>query len=820
MLSRLGVRQRLSLLLMLPLTVAVCTIVPFTVDRVDDARATVVNARLIAEAAQVADIVQQLQSECLVELGYLDAIGVDRVAVLDAQEASDESVTVARSAGGPAAAALGTLSGLATVRQQVLDATITPIVLFDTYQGAIQSLLDTLRLADQPTTTATGLRATLALYALLRADEQARSLGAAMLVAATAPQPGTPLIAGSEVAQQQQIAVFHQLATASQRAAFDAIADGASAQHLNVLAATGAQATPVTVFAAASADLTARQLVEDRILDSSGEVASAEVRTAQVTAAAIGATAAVLLILVVVLSVRVGGSITVRLRRLTRAVDAVADMAGAELIRIFDEDELSGPPRLVAVDMRGEDELAELAAGFNRVQATAVLLLERQMSTRRNVATMFTNIARRTQTLVGRQLSLLDDMERNEADAAVLEKLYRLDHIATRLGRSADSLLVIAGTPEESLLNPTPLVDVIRAGMAEIEGFQAIRLGAVCEAVVAARLAGDLRLLMAELMENAASFSPPGVLVEVTANLGVGSCTISVVDRGIGMPPEKLAEENRRMSELQRLEQAPTRFLGLFVVGRLARRHGLTVSLDPSPGQGISATITLPATLYTTAEHPSTPWSAPSRPASIEARAVPVVPASVLAIADTQQLHLPALVAVPETEFDWFPAGARGRAPIAPQPPVPAARAKVETDAQSRGDLRRRTPGQFVSTFEGTPARTDRSRPRDAAEEASQLDAFARGFVQAGVGGSAQAAAEVRPDAVAPLTRGGLQRRIPGAHLSSSARIGVPTANRPSFGLAAPALARDPDSERANFDDFAAGLSRAAQRAPDQRFSE
>ena len=212
------------------------------------------------------------------------------------------------------------------------------------------------------------------------------------------------------------------------------------------------------------------------------------------------------------LGVTVTRSISRPLRRLTRAAGVVAELSRAELVRVADSDSPDpAPPQLASVEVDSADEIGELAAALNRVQATAALLLERQVSTRNNVAVMFANIARRTQNLVGRQLTLIDELERNERDPELLQRLYRLDHVATRLRRSADSLLVVSGTIDQQMSGtPTRLADVIRSALAEIEGYRAVELGEIVDVAVSADLVADLRLLLAELLENATNFSPPG----------------------------------------------------------------------------------------------------------------------------------------------------------------------------------------------------------------------------------------------------------------------------------------------------------------------
>jgi hypothetical protein len=208
-----------------------------------------------------------------------------------------------------------------------------------------------------------------------------------------------------------------------------------------------------------------RRLAQDRI---AREIASAaDERSSSATAIAWGVSggAGALLILVVFLGVTVSSSISRPLRRLTRAAGVVAELSGAELLRIADSESLDpAPPRLTAVEVDSADEIGELATALNRVQATAALLLERQVSNRRNVSVMFANIARRTQNLVGRQLALIDDLERNERNPELLQRLYRLDHIATRLRRSADSLLVVSGTIDQHCPAHRPsLAEIIRS---------------------------------------------------------------------------------------------------------------------------------------------------------------------------------------------------------------------------------------------------------------------------------------------------------------------------------------------------------------------
>ncbi|MFC7483820.1 ATP-binding protein [Luedemannella flava] len=298
-------------------------------------------------------------------------------------------------------------------------------------------------------------------------------------------------------------------------------------------------------------------MAQDRVAREVAVDAEARASAAANTATFIAALNIILFIVVVALGVLVSRSISRPLRRLTRTATVVANLARAELVRVADSDEADeGPPALAAVDIDAAGEIGELADALNRVQVTAAMLLERQVVVRRNTAVMFANIARRTQNLVGRQLALIDDLERNAPNRDLLTRLHRLDHVASRLRRSADSLLVVSGTIDATVAtSPTLLVDVIRAALDEIEGYRSVELEQIADVAVSVGLAGDLRLLLAELLENAANFSPPGVHVRVRAEL-TDECRISIVDHGLGMSQMRLAEENQRLLERERLDLA------------------------------------------------------------------------------------------------------------------------------------------------------------------------------------------------------------------------------------------------------------------------
>ncbi len=281
------------------------------------------------------------------------------------------------------------------------------------------------------------------------------------------------------------------------------------------------------------------------------------------------------------------------------AKQVAAEVAGRELARVADDDaEDDGPPLLRDMPVTAKDEIGDLAAAFNHVQTTAAALLARQVVSRRNVAEMFGNVGRRVSNLTTRQLALIDAVERGETDPALLERLYSIDHIAVRLRRNADSLMLLAGIRETVLDGgPTELTNVVRAALGQIEGFQRVGLRADTEVMVEPDIIGDLTLMVAELLENAVSFSPAGSPVEVVVRTDGDDALIVVADHGLGMSAERIAEENARLIRRERLDLVPTKVLGLFVVGTLARRWDIDVTLARTPGGGVTAEITIPATL-------------------------------------------------------------------------------------------------------------------------------------------------------------------------------------------------------------------------------
>ncbi|MEW2580862.1 sensor histidine kinase [Streptomyces syringium] len=253
--------------------------------------------------------------------------------------------------------------------------------------------------------------------------------------------------------------------------------------------------------------------------------------------------------------------------------------------------------RIEPIPITTGDEIGEVARAFDQVHREAVRLAAEQALLRGNVNAIFTTLSHRNQALIERQLTLITELENNEADPDQLENLFRMDHLATRMRRNGENLLVLAGEePGRRWDQPIPLVDVLRAASSEVEAYERIELSGVPEAEIHGLAVTDLVHLLAELLENATTFSSPHTKVRVTATrLPDGRVMVEIHDKGIGLTPTDFADINHRLANPPTVDVAIAQRMGLFVVGRLATRHGIRVQLRPSGEQaGTTSLVMLP----------------------------------------------------------------------------------------------------------------------------------------------------------------------------------------------------------------------------------
>ncbi|GAA4017893.1 ATP-binding protein [Streptomyces plumbiresistens] len=625
-------RRKLNVLVGVPLAVLAALLAYLIADQVDQARTANAAAQLVRDSAQVAELVDRVETEhqqaILLSVRHEAAPTGARPSTADyrkAQAAVDSQVEKVRDTfddrlPDTEAQSLREINGLTSLRDTVEQGYLPADNIDPAYTNASKGLIDGLGLdhnADLAGTFTGNL-----LDSLLRADAAHSAFETAVFSART----------GDSNAQIEFIgAVGFENEYTHQADRFARFATEAQADELGGIEHNSAQATIGRHYAELQIDPGNLQAgtptqIREAFTEALGSYRDYRMQSEtrlKITSSLIGQIAdradsasseaawrAVLLLglalflfaVWIAFAVLVRRSVVRPVQALTGAAREVADVAGRELARVADEDtEDDGPVRLREIPVTAKDEIGDLADAFNHVQTTASALLERQVLSRRNVAEMFGNVGRRVSNLTARQLALIDAVERGETDPALLERLYSIDHIAVRLRRNADSLMLLAGIRETVLdSGPLALTNVVRAALGQIEGFQRVHLHAGTEAMVEPDIIGDLTLMVAELVENAVSFSPAGSPVEVTVRDGAEGALVIVADHGLGMSTERLEEENARLIRRERLDLVPTKVLGLFVVGTLARRWEVSVTLSRTPGGGVTAEVAIPSSLLLT----------------------------------------------------------------------------------------------------------------------------------------------------------------------------------------------------------------------------
>ncbi len=303
-------------------------------------------------------------------------------------------------------------------------------------------------------------------------------------------------------------------------------------------------------------------------------------------------------LLSIIVSIRVGRGLVRELAALResaldlankRLPEVMALLRGGEDVDVFAE----APPISVKTD-----EIGQVQQAFITVQQTAVEAAAGEARLRRGISDIFRNLARRSQSLLHRQLALLDAMERRAGEPEELEDLFRIDHLTTRMRRHAESLIILSGdAPARGWRNPVPLVDVLRAAVAEVEDYTRIKVTTTTRAALAGPAVGDVIHMIAELAENAAIFSPPNTPVLIGGDMVGRGFAVEIEDRGLGLSDEQRAEINDRLEHPPPFDLSGSDQLGLFVASQLARRHDIRISLRSSPYGGTTAIVLIPLSL-------------------------------------------------------------------------------------------------------------------------------------------------------------------------------------------------------------------------------
>ncbi|WP_329519442.1 nitrate- and nitrite sensing domain-containing protein [Spirillospora sp. NBC_01491] len=386
----------------------------------------------------------------------------------------------------------------------------------------------------------------------------------------------------------------------------------------------------------------------------------------------------------IVLAFTTARAILRQLNRLRIAAEELADVALPEVMTRLSHGEKVDVAAQAPPLRFGDDEIGRVGRAFNRVQETAITAAVQQAEQRAGFRKTLRNLAQRNQSLVNRQLQMIDRMERREDLAGKeLEDLLRLDHLTTRARRNAENLVQLSGgQPTRVWRRPVPILDVIRAAVSEVENYERATFQRIDPAWLRGHAVIDVIRLLAELIENALSFSSPDTTVEISGQMTPNGFAVAIEDKGLGLDPDRLESANHMLATPPEFDVAPEERLGLLVAGLIARRHLITTTLKRSPYGGVTAVVLLPEALFERSAEPERPLvgaGVAAAPAPVPA-AAPARPAAVqdppgrgnLAVLSTARPEAPALVALPTPEPSGSDDEADDEADAGPLPTRPA----------------------------------------------------------------------------------------------------------------------------------------------------
>ncbi|MEU3164310.1 nitrate- and nitrite sensing domain-containing protein [Streptosporangium sp. NPDC006930] len=517
--------------------------------------------------------------------------------------------------------AITRLDDLYLLREQALKSTLLPDATIAAYSLVIADLLSLHDELGKGSADDVLFGQALTLDALARAKEALslqRALLAVVLVAGRFEQGQMEQFLGAISIERNERKTFAAEAGSRDRRLFDETVNGRSAERAALI-------RELVLLRAASGN-SLRGLDLERKDDAKewydaatvtiGHMREAEERHAQVIVARsqrlgddeqnralmVAAAVAALMALVLVVTIWVVRSLVRPLRRLRReALEVAGERLPAYVQRVRESHGGNGESMVADVSPIGvlsRDEIGEVARAFDEVHREAVRLAGEEARLRNTVNAMFVNLSRRSQTLVERQLTLVERLERGERDDQRLADLFKLDHLATRMRRNSENLLVLAGQEvARRWRQPVELMDVVRASLSEVENYERVTNRVRAEVAVAGPAVSDVVHLFAELIENAVSFSQPTTRVTVSdSRIDGGGVMVSVTDKGIGMTLDELSEANWQLANPQAADASVARHMGLFVVSRLAFKHGIRVQLRPQDS-GLAAMVLLPESL-------------------------------------------------------------------------------------------------------------------------------------------------------------------------------------------------------------------------------
>ncbi|WP_199487691.1 sensor histidine kinase [Actinomadura spongiicola] len=515
------------------------------------------------------------------------------------------------------------LDAVESLRTLVMRTRVPPFTLLQKYTQTIEELISVLGSISSNVVDNRLAQASRALGALTRAKEAVSRERALLLLGARqrllAPDEIGALTA-ARAREDSEIATFRASVTLEQAQVFEDTVVGGRVDEarmmrqrvVSAVAATGGRLPrnligdgPAGGIKEAMSDminkmrLTELDLTQD-ILDVAAE-RRGDARNATIVDSII---VAVLLALVLLITIVMARSLVRPLRRLqSGALDVASTRLPGLVDRLRDPEAAAGGIEVEPIDVDSTDEIGQVARAFDEVHREAVRLAADEAVLRGNINAMFVNLSRRSQSLIERQLRLIETLEQSERDEEQLGNLFRLDHLATRMRRNCENLLVLGGQEQVRRWNrAVPLIDVIRASLSEVEQYERVALRVQGDMTVAGPVVNDLVHLLAELVENATVFSSEHTKVTVSGQmLSGGGAMLQITDNGVGMSTEDLEQANWRLANPPVIDFSAARRMGLFVVGRLAVRHGIRVELRAAQGGGLTAFVVLPDAVITPA---------------------------------------------------------------------------------------------------------------------------------------------------------------------------------------------------------------------------
>ncbi|WP_205718398.1 nitrate- and nitrite sensing domain-containing protein [Actinomadura sp. WMMA1423] len=516
------------------------------------------------------------------------------------------------------------VDGVKALRSLVVGTKVPAFIVLQKYTDSAQELTGVLDGISQNVADESLAESSRALGALARAKEAVSRQRALLLIAARERRLDSQELNALTAARSQEdseLAAFRASASLEQLQRFEDTVVGTKIDQARDLrqrviqaAAASGGLVPRALGTAGSAKVirTAMTSMIDQMrsveqymagqIEAESDQSGADARTAAIFNAVV---VAILLLIVLLITIVMARSLVRPLRRLqTGALDVANARLPGLVDRLRDPEAAAGGIEVKPIEIDSTDEIGQVARAFDEVHREAVRLAADEAVLRGNINAMFVNLSRRSQSLIERQLRLIEELEQSERDEEQLGNLFRLDHLATRMRRNCENLLVLGGQEQVRRWNqPVPLIDVVRASLSEVEQYERVALRVQGDMTVAGPVVNDLVHLLAELVENATVFSSENTKVTVSGQmLSGGGCMLQITDNGVGMSPEELEQANWRLANPPVIDFSAARRMGLFVVGRLAVRHGIRVELRAAQGGGLTAFVVLPDAVVTPGE--------------------------------------------------------------------------------------------------------------------------------------------------------------------------------------------------------------------------